>query len=62
MAYLKQNVSFYGTEDGFLMHLKELFTNSAFSIQLIEENYDTFPHLHSFRRRHFKVENNLKIV
>lgn len=44
MAYLKQNVSFYGTEDGFLMHLKELFTNSAFSIQLIEENYDTFPH------------------
>lgn len=44
MAYLKQNVSFYGTEDGFLMHLKELITNSAFSINCIEENYDTLPH------------------
>lgn len=44
MAYLKQNVSFYGTEDGLLMHLKKLFTNSAFSINCIEENYDTFPH------------------
>ncbi|MBQ7521516.1 MAG: hypothetical protein IJU14_01395 [Clostridia bacterium] len=44
MAYLKQNVSFYGTEDGFLMHLKKLFTNSAFSISCIEENYNTFPH------------------
>lgn len=44
MAHLKQNVSFYGTEDGFLMHLKKLFTNSAFSINCIEENYDTFPH------------------
>lgn len=44
MAYLKQNISFYGTEDGFLMHLKKLLTNSAFSINCIEENYDTFPH------------------
>ena len=44
MAYLKQNVSFYGTEDGLLMHLKNLFTNSAFSINCIEENYDTLPH------------------
>lgn len=44
MAYLKQNISFYGTEDGLLMHLKKLLTNSAFSINCIEENYDTFPH------------------
>ena len=45
MAYLKQNISFYGTEDNFLLYLKKIFTeNEVLSMNCTDENFSTYPH------------------